>query len=104
MLMLSVPPRAVIWKAIAIRSPFAMVFVPAVMADVTQPTAIPPPPPTGAAFTSKVITSATLTARAGGPAAVSTAAIPILTVVAALTKVAATQRQLIADGPVVSIV
>ena len=99
------PARAVAWKQIATRLPLAIVFVPAVGTLVCQALEVtPPPPPANEALTSKVMTSATAVARAGGPAAASGVEMPTLKVVPAFAKVTVPVRHEIAEEPVVSIV
>src|SRR5215204_3048221 len=82
-----------------------MVFVPAVGTLLFQElTVMPPAPPVSDRDTSKVMTSAALAARPGGPVAVSTAASPTFTVVLPLANVTAPERQPIFEEPVVSMV
>src|SRR6185436_6911301 len=103
--MLSEPPRAVICRQIAIKSPLAIVLLPVVGTLVFQVfCGTPPPPPVNDAATSKLITSVVFDALAGGPAAVSTAAMPTLNVVPALANVLPLARHPIDDDPVVSMV
>src|SRR5262245_57019682 len=101
----STPPTVVDCTAKAIRSPFATVLLPVVGTLSCQAFAvIPPPPPALTEATSKVIRSATFTARPGGPVPVSTAANPIDTEVPTLAKVTDPLLHPNEEDPLVSIV